>query len=66
MDALQAALAAKMLRAKAVLPMHWGTFPVLAQYTSAFERELAGTAPDCRFVRIAPGQTLDLPGFSVQ
>jgi L-ascorbate metabolism protein UlaG (beta-lactamase superfamily) len=66
MDARQAALAAKMLRAKAVLPMHWGTFPVLAQDTSAFERELAVTAPDCRFVRIAPGQTLDLSNFSVQ
>ena len=66
MDARQAALAAKMLRAKAVVPMHWGTFPVLAQGTTEFERELAATAPDCRFVRIAPGQTLVLPAFSVQ
>lgn len=66
MDARQAARAAKMLRAKAVLPMHWGTFPVLAQDTAEFERELAKTAPDCRFVRIAPGQTLTLPAFSVQ
>lgn len=66
MDARQAALAAKMLRAKAVIPMHWGTFPVLAQDMGDFERELAHAAPDCRFVRVAPGQTLDLPGLSVQ
>jgi Predicted Zn-dependent hydrolases of the beta-lactamase fold len=66
MDARQAALAAKMLKAKAVIPMHWGTFPVLAQDTEEFERRLAGTAPNCRFVRVAPGQTLDLPGLSVQ
>lgn len=66
MDARQAALAAKMLKAKAAIPIHWGTFPVLAQDTEEFERQLAATAPDCRFVRIAPGQTLDLPAFSVQ
>jgi L-ascorbate metabolism protein UlaG (beta-lactamase superfamily) len=66
MDARQAALAAKMLRAKAVVPMHWGTFPVLAQDTAEFERALAAIAPDCHCVRIAPGQSLVLPGFSVQ
>lgn len=65
MDARQAALAARMLRAKAAIPMHWGTFPVLAQDTAEFEQELAKAAPDCRFVRVAPGQTLDLPAFSV-
>ncbi len=61
MDARQAALAARMLKAKAVVPMHWGTFPVLAQDTVEFERELAKTAPDCRFVDMKPGRTIDLP-----
>ena len=61
MDARQAALAAKMLRAKAAIPMHWGTFPVLAQSSDEFAAELAKTAPDCRFVQIKPGQTIDLP-----
>ena len=61
MDARQAALAAKMLRAKAVIPMHWGTFPALAQNTDEFAGMLAKTAPACRFVSIKPGQTIDLP-----
>lgn len=65
MDARQGALAAKLLKAKAVAPMHWGTFPVLAQDTSEFEAELASTAPSCRFVRMKPGETLDLGSLSV-
>lgn len=40
MDAAQAALATMMLRAKKVVPMHWGTFPVLAQNCSQFKTEL--------------------------
>jgi L-ascorbate metabolism protein UlaG (beta-lactamase superfamily) len=66
MDARQAALAAKMLKAGAALPMHWGTFPVLAQDTADFEKELARRAPDCLFVKASPGQALDLPIKSVQ
>ena len=65
MDGRQAAFAAQMLKAKAVIPMHWGTFPVLAQDTAEFERELDKRAPSCRFVRILPGQTLDFPAFCV-
>ena len=57
MDARQAALAAKMLRAKAVIPMHWGTFPVLAQDTRDFEKELAKLDLPCSCVVMAPGQT---------
>ncbi len=65
MDGRQAAMAARLLKAKAALPMHWGTFPALAQDTAEFERELAVRAPTCRFVRMLPGQRLDLPGFTV-
>ena len=61
MDARQAALAAKMLRARTVIPMHWGTFPMLSQSTADFARELAKTAPACRMVDIRPGQTIELP-----
>ena len=60
MDARQAALAAKFLKAKAATPMHWGTFPALAQDASEFEKELAALAPDCRPVIMQPGQTVDL------
>lgn len=40
MDAPQAALAVMMLRCRHVIPMHWGTFPVLAQQVDAFKKEL--------------------------
>jgi L-ascorbate metabolism protein UlaG (beta-lactamase superfamily) len=61
MDARQAALAARMLNAKAAVPMHWGTFPVLEQSGDAFARALAQSAPSCRCVILSPGETLDLP-----
>jgi L-ascorbate metabolism protein UlaG (beta-lactamase superfamily) len=40
MDAAQAAMATMMLRCKKVIPMHWGTFPALAQNVDAFKKEL--------------------------
>lgn len=40
MDAAQAAMATMMLRCAKVVPMHWGTFPVLAQNRDAFRKEL--------------------------
>lgn len=40
MDAAQAAMATMMLRARKVVPMHWGSFPVLAQNCDQFQKEL--------------------------
>lgn len=60
MDARQAALACKLLRTKAVLPMHWGTFPVLEQNTAAFQAALAEFAPGVRLVTPAIGEALPL------
>lgn len=60
MDGTQAAYACKLLRCKAAIPMHWGTFPVLAQDTAAFEAGLATYAPGTRFIRILPGETITL------
>lgn len=61
MDARQGALAARLLKADAVFPMHWGTFPVLAQDTVEFESELAKSFPSCRMVKAKPGDTVPLP-----
>ncbi len=57
MDAFQAAHAARLLRPKAVIPMHWGTFPLLAQDTSGFAAQLADIAPDVRLVEMKPGES---------
>ena len=58
MDARQAALACKLLGCKAVVPMHWGTFPVLAQNTATFKSELELLQLPCRCVEMAPGETV--------
>jgi L-ascorbate metabolism protein UlaG (beta-lactamase superfamily) len=60
MDARQAALAAKMLGAKAAIPMHWGTFPALAQNAADFAAELNKRAPACRFIAMQPGDSISL------
>ncbi|WP_374288333.1 metal-dependent hydrolase [Desulfovibrio desulfuricans] len=60
MDARQAALACKLLRCKAVVPMHWGTFPLLAQSTAGFKAELERLQLPCRCVEMHPGETVSL------
>lgn len=59
MDMRQAALAAKMLKAKAVVPMHWGTFPPLAQTMEKFPAALAKRA-GCRCILMQPGEAVAL------
>jgi L-ascorbate metabolism protein UlaG (beta-lactamase superfamily) len=39
-----AALAAKFIGAKTILPIHWGTFPALTGTPEALQKELAGTS----------------------
>ena len=58
MDAKQAALACRLLNCRGVIPMHWGTFPVLDQNTALFAQQLRNFAPDCRLFDIKPGASL--------
>jgi L-ascorbate metabolism protein UlaG (beta-lactamase superfamily) len=51
-----AAVAAKLIGAKTILPIHWGTFPALTGNPSALEKELAGTGVEV--LHTDPGQTL--------
>ena len=60
MDTKQAAYAAKLLKAKVVVPIHWGTFPVLAQNMDDFPIALAKQAPNCRCIIMKPGETIAL------
>ena len=55
MDARQAAQAAAFLKADLACPMHWGTFPPLAQNTDEFCRELSARAPGCKPLLLEPG-----------
>lgn len=57
MDGLQAAHAARLLKARTVIPMHWGTFPILAQNTDDFAAHLSVQAPECRLVSLTQGES---------
>lgn len=60
MDPRQAALACKMLACKAVVPMHWGSFPVLEQSTSGFQNELQKIRAKTQLWSMEPGQSIEL------
>ena len=61
MDARDAAYACKLLKPHHVIPMHWGTFPILAQGTDEFRSALEDIAPDTRLLAIRPGESVALP-----
>jgi L-ascorbate metabolism protein UlaG (beta-lactamase superfamily) len=50
----EAAVAARLVNPKHVVPMHYGTFPMLAGTPGELERELAGSGIDV--VALAPGE----------
>ena len=60
MDAKQAALACKLLNTSSVIPMHFGTFPVLSQSTKQFQNELKNIAPNCKCHELNIGQSLEI------
>jgi L-ascorbate metabolism protein UlaG (beta-lactamase superfamily) len=60
MDAQEAAVACQFLGCRNVAPMHWGTFPILAQNTDAFAKALREHAPETGMLRLTPGEPLDV------
>lgn len=60
MDAEQAAHACKLLGCKMVIPMHWGTFPMLAQSAEEFRNRLAQVCPHCECLIMEPGQSREI------
>jgi L-ascorbate metabolism protein UlaG (beta-lactamase superfamily) len=55
MDPRQAALACKFLEVREVIPIHWGTFPVLTGKPEHLRRELASLGVNCEVVALEPG-----------
>lgn len=55
MDYRQAAKAAALLRPKTVIPMHYGTFPILEPNADRFVAETKKVAPATRVVVLRPG-----------
>lgn len=60
MDAGQAAEAVRMIQPKQVVPMHYGSFPILAQNADEFAARVAEGSPGVAVTPIAPGESLDL------
>jgi L-ascorbate metabolism protein UlaG (beta-lactamase superfamily) len=55
MGPAQAAIAARWLGVRQVVPMHWGTFPLLTGTPKALKAELSGSGIDV--VELKPGET---------
>lgn len=60
MDPRGAALAAKMLKAPTVIPMHYGTFPVLTGTPAQLRSELKKEGARAQVLEPKPGETLKL------
>lgn len=60
MDAMQAAHACKLLGCANVIPMHWGTFPMLAQSPDAFKAQLGNVCPACECIALLPGHDVEI------
>ena len=60
MDPKQAALACELLNCASVVPMHWGSFPILEQATENFAKELQAIGASTRLITMEPGQRIEL------
>jgi L-ascorbate metabolism protein UlaG (beta-lactamase superfamily) len=58
----EAAYACRLIDPKIVVPMHYGTFPVLTGTVGEFERQLKANHVDARLEALAPGESLDMGG----
>ncbi|MBS7646979.1 MAG: metal-dependent hydrolase [Candidatus Bathyarchaeia archaeon] len=59
MGASEAAEAVKLLKPKSVIPMHYKTFPVLAQSADEFVERVKKKAPRIKIVVLNPGESFE-------
>ncbi len=60
MDAVQARKAADFLKAEAVIPMHYKTFPILVQSSDEFVKEMTTHLPNIKVYPLDSGETVTL------
>lgn len=60
MDSKDAAYACKMLNCKSVIPMHYGTFPILEQNAKSFIKHCAELAPGCKVIELETGKPFEV------
>lgn len=60
MDPKQAALACELLQCRSVVPMHWGSFPILEQSPDSFAEELTTRGVKTRLIPMEPGQSIQI------
>ena len=58
MDFRQAVMACGLLKCSHVIPMHFGTFPVLEKDSSRFAAELKKEMPGCTLLPLEPGKSV--------
>ncbi len=56
----EAAYACKLLKSRVVIPMHYGTFPLLTGTPEALKEHLKEFAPDTQVCVLTPGETVEL------
>ncbi|MEM3578052.1 MAG: metal-dependent hydrolase [Candidatus Bathyarchaeia archaeon] len=59
MGALEAAEAVRLIKPKAVIPMHYKTFPVLAQSADEFAKLVSEKARKVKVVMLKPGESYE-------
>lgn len=57
MGAAEAAEAVRLIRPKAVIPMHYGTFPVLARSADMFVDAVRKKTPEVKIIVLKPGES---------
>ncbi len=60
MDAIDASKACQLVEAKAVIPMHYGTFPIIAQNTDEFRDQLKVFSPQTTFIYMDAGEMISI------
>jgi len=60
MDAYQASEAVKLIKPKMVLPIHYASFPIIAQTADDFIKQCGEKAPDAKVVAPSAGESFNI------